>query len=121
MRTPPPRLGRRAVIAVLGAAMASPRGAGAQQAARPWRLGVLDWYSESDRVIYDGLIEALREIGYAEGRNLTIDYRGADGDPQRAARFAAELASSRVDLIVPSLLGRSGFDLSGSSTMVVNH
>ncbi|MBI3758602.1 MAG: ABC transporter substrate-binding protein [Deltaproteobacteria bacterium] len=80
--------------------LASALPAAAQQSDRIWRVGVLDWSSANDRVIYDGLIQALRELGYAEGRNITIEYRGADGDPERAARFAAELARSQVDIIV---------------------
>jgi putative ABC transport system substrate-binding protein len=39
-------------------------------------------------------------MGYVEGRNLTIEYRGADGREDRLAELAAELVQRRVDAIV---------------------
>src|SRR4051812_10528267 len=43
---------------------------------------------------------ALGELGYVEGRNLTIEYRWGEGNDLRLAEPAAELASLSVDLIV---------------------
>ena len=46
------------------------------------------------------LPNALRELGYAEGRNLVIERRHADNDPARLPGLARELVQSRVDAIV---------------------
>ncbi len=44
--------------------------------------------------------EGLRQLGYVEGRNLTIDYRWAEGDYARFPRLVAELAKLGVEIIV---------------------
>jgi putative ABC transport system substrate-binding protein len=44
--------------------------------------------------------EALRKLGYAEGQNIIIDYRFADGKSERIAALAAELVALKVDVIV---------------------
>jgi len=41
----------------------------------------------------------LREAGYVEGKNISFEYRWADGSPERLAIFAAELANLKVDVI----------------------
>jgi putative ABC transport system substrate-binding protein len=42
----------------------------------------------------------LRELGWIEGRNITIEYRWAEGNSDRADELAAELVRRRVDVIV---------------------
>jgi putative ABC transport system substrate-binding protein len=44
--------------------------------------------------------QGLRELGYAEGRNISIDYRWADGRPDRFPALAAELTQLKLDVIV---------------------
>jgi putative ABC transport system substrate-binding protein len=44
--------------------------------------------------------EGLREVGYTEGKNLIVEYRYANGNPKRFPELAADLVSSKVDLIV---------------------
>jgi putative tryptophan/tyrosine transport system substrate-binding protein len=44
--------------------------------------------------------QGLAELGYTEGKNLIIDYRSADGRPERFAALVAELLNRKVDLIV---------------------
>jgi putative ABC transport system substrate-binding protein len=44
--------------------------------------------------------QGMREHGYVEGRNLSIEYRFADGDPQRIPTLAAELARLDLDVVV---------------------
>ena len=46
------------------------------------------------------LPNALRELGYVEGRNLTLEWRFADGDARRLPALARELVQARVDVIV---------------------
>jgi putative ABC transport system substrate-binding protein len=48
----------------------------------------------------DAFRQGLRELGYVEGRNLTIEYRSADGRGDRFPDLAAELVGLKVDLLV---------------------
>lgn len=45
-------------------------------------------------------LDGMRDLGYAEGRNLTIDWRWAEGDEERLPMLARELATAPVDVIV---------------------
>jgi ABC-type uncharacterized transport system substrate-binding protein len=54
----------------------------------------------SNAANFDALRKGLRELGYVEGQNLIIDYRSADGRPERFPQLAAELVRLNVDLIV---------------------
>jgi putative ABC transport system substrate-binding protein len=44
--------------------------------------------------------KGLRELGYAEGKNIVVDYRYADGNPDRERELAAELVRQNMDVIV---------------------
>jgi ABC-type uncharacterized transport system substrate-binding protein len=48
----------------------------------------------------DALRERLRELGYVEGQNLAIEYRSADGRPERFPDLAGDLVRLKVDLIL---------------------
>ena len=48
----------------------------------------------------DALLRGLKEAGYTEGKNFVIDYRSADGRPERFADLAAELARAKPDIII---------------------
>jgi putative ABC transport system substrate-binding protein len=48
----------------------------------------------------EAFYQGLREVGYAEGKNLTVEYRYSEGNYKRFPGLAAELVSSKVDLIV---------------------
>src|SRR5256885_1387593 len=52
-----------------------------------------------------GYAKRLSELGWTEGRNLTIEYRWAAGDNQRMTEFAAEFVQRKVDVIVSSANG----------------
>jgi putative ABC transport system substrate-binding protein len=45
-------------------------------------------------------LEGLRELGYVEGKNVTIEYRDAEGKSERLAALAAELVALKVDVIL---------------------
>ncbi len=66
----------------------------AQQPAQRFRIGILGSSSS------EPLRESLREAGYIEGRNLVIEWRDAQGRPERFDALAAELARSEVQAIV---------------------
>src|SRR6266536_2665103 len=48
----------------------------------------------------EGIRLALRELGYIEGQNIAIEYRYAEGRPDRESGFAAELVRLKADIIV---------------------
>ena len=73
----------------------------AQQPKKVPRLGFLstsDPASESAR--FEAIRLGLRELGYIEGQNIAIEYRYAEGKPDRRPELAAELVRLKVDIIV---------------------
>ncbi len=73
----------------------------AQQPKKVPRIGLLSYNSASlqaPRV--KTFREGLRDIGYIEGQNITIEERYADGKPDRLPTLAAELVHLKVDVIV---------------------
>src|SRR5262245_19940980 len=44
--------------------------------------------------------QGLRELGYIEGKNIIIEWRSAEGKPERRSELAAELVRLKVDVIV---------------------
>ena len=73
----------------------------AQQAKKVHRIGYL---SPSDpangSALIEGILLALRELGYVEGQNIIIEYRYADGKWDRLPEIAAELVRLKVDTIL---------------------
>jgi putative ABC transport system substrate-binding protein len=93
---------RREFITLLGGAAAAwPLRAGAQQAGKVYRIGVLEMTSATLNVanVY-ALRAGLRQLGYFEGQNLVIEYRSADGRDDRFPGLARELLALKVDVIV---------------------
>jgi putative ABC transport system substrate-binding protein len=96
-------LGRRAFIALLGAAAAWPLAARAQQAERMRSVGVLMSLVEDDPVGQARVAafrQGLQQLGWTDGRNLRIDIRWAAGDADRIRRYAAELVALAPDVIL---------------------
>jgi putative ABC transport system substrate-binding protein len=97
-------MNRRAVISLLGGAVASWASvARAQQQALPV-VGVLDSGSRDDTTQFLAAFRrGLADAGYVDGQNVAIDYRSADGHYDRLPSLAAELVRRRVGVIaVPS-------------------
>ncbi len=44
--------------------------------------------------------QGMRELGYSEGKNIFIEWRSAEGNPDRVPKVAAELVQLKVDVIV---------------------
>jgi len=86
---------RRTFIALLGGTAAWPLVARAQQrTSKIPRIGIID-----DAAIWDHFRQGLRDLGYIEGQTVAIEYRSAEGKPDRLAAAASELARLPVDLI----------------------
>jgi putative tryptophan/tyrosine transport system substrate-binding protein len=93
---------RREFVGALGlAVLAAPLAAQAQPAQKMYRIGV-PWQSSRERVIdlIRALEHGLREHGYVEGRNVSIEHRFADLKRERVPALAAELAELNVDVFV---------------------
>jgi putative ABC transport system substrate-binding protein len=92
---------RREFITLLGGAAATwPLVARAQQAGKVSRIGFL-WDSPA---VFPEAMEAfrqqLRDLGYVEGRTIVIEYRWAQGQPERMRQLAEELVQLKVDVII---------------------
>jgi putative tryptophan/tyrosine transport system substrate-binding protein len=69
----------------------------AQQPARIPRIGYL---AGGGSVPHPALIQALRELGYVEGKNIAIELRSREGKPGRERELAQELVRSKMDIII---------------------
>ena len=74
----------------------------AQQPEPVRRVGVLT-FTQLTPALQEPLRQGLREQGYVEGQNLLIEWRAADGRPERAKALAQELVGLKVDVIVANL------------------
>ena len=94
---------RREFIRLLGGATAWPLAARAQQAAIVPRIGVLySGLSGASPAVLGGFRQGLRERGYVEAKNITIEYRFDEGNLARLPALAAELVRLKVDVILAS-------------------
>src|SRR5262245_41501705 len=94
-------IGRRELLAALGGAAAAwPLTARAQQPGKLPTIGFLvpgtpathgQWFA--------ALVQRLRDFGWIDGRNITVEYRWAEGRPERFAEIAAEFVRLKVDVI----------------------
>src|SRR5258705_995236 len=80
--------------------LAAPLAAEAQQAAKIARIGYLTSSLGVSPHLPEAFRQGLRDLGYVEGRNLVIEYRDAEGKPERLPALAAELVALKVDVIV---------------------
>ena len=98
---------RREFITLLGSgAVAWPLAARAQQSDRVRRIGVLMAFAESDRgrTGFRRRIpgRGLQKLGWAEGRNIRIDFRWAALDTELMQRFSKELVALQPELVLSS-------------------
>jgi putative ABC transport system substrate-binding protein len=95
-------MGKRIFRLALSAMLFAPSfAAEAQQPKKVSRIGYLSiTNAATDAARAEGIRLALRELGYIEGQNIAIEYRYAEGRPDRESGLAAELVRLKVDIIV---------------------
>jgi putative ABC transport system substrate-binding protein len=94
---------RREFITLLGGAAAWPLAAGAQQAERVWRIGVLIPNFENDpeaRAFLKAFQGGLQTLGWIEGRDFRLQRAAGPADPSGIRARAAELVASAPDVIL---------------------
>jgi putative tryptophan/tyrosine transport system substrate-binding protein len=93
-------LGGTAVFLLLVVILA-PSDCMAAQQSKTYRIGFL---TPASPISMEGRVgrfrQGLRELGYVEGQNTTIEYRWADGKEERLSDLAVELAGLKVDVLV---------------------
>ena len=72
----------------------------AQQAGKVARIGVLETSSTMASVLIGPFRQGLSELGYTEGKTIFVEYRSAEGKPDRLPNLAVELVNIKVDVIV---------------------
>ena len=94
----------RTTLALIAAAMlAIPTAVEAQPRENVYRVGLLLRLPAGDPGslrIFTEFVDGLRELGYVEGRNLTLERRSTQGSPEQARILADELVRLKVDVIV---------------------
>jgi putative ABC transport system substrate-binding protein len=94
---------RREFITLVGSAAAWPLAARAQQGGQPRRIGILLNAAVDDpkfKTWVVAFLQSLQQLGWADGRNVKIDYRWGANDAERVRRYAAELVALAPDVIV---------------------
>jgi putative ABC transport system substrate-binding protein len=95
---------RREFVGLLGGAaalsIAWPFAVRAQQAEKSYKLGYLALLPGEDATLAKPFSQRLQELGYSAGRNMMLEYRSAEGRPERLAELAAELMQANPDVLV---------------------
>jgi putative ABC transport system substrate-binding protein len=90
-------MNRRDLLAVITGASVWATAASAQ---KPVRIGYLALLPGEDATLMKLVLNRLGQLGYREKQNLTIEYRSADGHPERLPQLAAELVNFNPDVLV---------------------
>jgi putative tryptophan/tyrosine transport system substrate-binding protein len=104
-----------AMVMLVVAALAAPLAAEAQPAGKNPRIGILRPGSPPDPLL-EAFRQGLRELGYDEGRNISLEYRWAEGRDDRLPGLAADLVRLKVDVIVA---GAGAVEAAKQATQVI--
>jgi putative ABC transport system substrate-binding protein len=91
---------RREFITLVGGAAVWSYDARAQVSERLYRVAYLALAPSENMTQMKGFTQRLKELGYVEGRNITIDYRSAEGRSERLSALAAEIVKGKPDVVV---------------------
>jgi len=91
---------RRAFLGSLTVGLLAAPLAAAQQAGKMPRIGFLSLNLAASPHLPEAFRQGLRDLGYVEGGNVVIEYRSAEGKPERLPALAAELVALKVDVIL---------------------
>jgi putative ABC transport system substrate-binding protein len=107
---------RRLIVSLSAAGLAWPLGAFAQQR-RVHRLGLL--HTGND-LLLGAFLDAMRELGYVEGKTLALEVRSVRGKAELLPRMAAELVERNVDVIMAptTLPAQAAMRATGSTPIV---
>jgi len=90
---------RHFLLTSLAGALAAPLAVEAQQVMKVYRIGVL---GNENNPPWEGFRQGLRELGYVEGQNVSIDWRWSEARPDRFPGLATEVVALKPDVIVAS-------------------
>jgi len=92
---------RRTFLGTLVSSLIAPPLALQAQSGKTARIGVLDPFSTDEGLPYrQAFFDALRELGYVEGRNVIVDVRTSDRDTTRVPMLVDELIALKPDVLV---------------------
>src|SRR5215831_21038232 len=94
------RLKRRQFITLLGGAATWPLAARAQQPERMRRIGAIMGSSGTGRSDVAAFQQALKQLGWIDGRNVRMDYRFGLGNAADVRRYTAELIALAPEVIL---------------------
>jgi putative ABC transport system substrate-binding protein len=86
---------------VLLALIAAPLAAEAQPAGKVFRIGAISAGAPRSSPHWVTFAQRLAELGYIDGKNISIEFRSAEGKPERFPGLMAEMVRLGVDLILP--------------------
>lgn len=95
------RMRRREFFGLLAGTAAWPLAAHAQRPTRVPRLGVLLYSKPEEDPQVRALQEGLHDLGYDDGKNISLEYRFAEGKPERLQDLAADLVRLKPDVLFP--------------------
>src|SRR5262247_75919 len=96
-------LDRRRFLALAASGLFAAPAALAQPVGRVSRIGILGNVSLSDpgsAQLWGAFVKGLQDLGYVDGRNITIEYVSSDGKYERLPALAADLVRHKSDVIV---------------------
>jgi putative ABC transport system substrate-binding protein len=88
------------IKSIFGSALGWPRAARAQQGEGMRHIGVLMTGRINAQVRMDTIQQGLQKLGWADGRNVRIEYRWAVGDAEKVRAFAKDLVDHQPDVVV---------------------
>ena len=95
---------RREFIVLVTGATVWARAVRGQQAASVRRIGLLSPFSPTDALLWNkALLRGIRDVGWVDGKNLSIEYRYAAGKKERLPALVSDLVRQKVDIIVTTV------------------